>query len=381
LNLTNHQLNYGSHSARLHYPALDGMRGLAILLVVIYHNFTFSNYSYFGWLGVDLFFVLSGFLITSILLNTTGQPGALKNFFAKRALRILPLYTLSLIVFLFIVPSLTAHKELFTYYRQNQLWLWTFLQNWLYIFFPSPNGMGLLNHYWSLAVEEQFYLLWPFAFLVIKKPKGLLLFISLVLMIVFGVRLFIWINRIENLAYYNFYTFSRIDGICIGCMVALIQHTYGNVLSRFMPWVVLGFAGLNFLFDAINRIYHFTFPYLALVGYTTFAFLFGLLVNAGTMGNNRFIRNIFTLPPLPFLGKISFGLYIIHWPLYILLSPVLAAWIPLEPGIVSNSITSLLCALLAVGLSIASYYAFELYFLKLKRNFDPVPIKAGGAIE
>ena len=77
---------------RHYYPALDGLRGVAILLVVLYHNFGFIKQSYFGWLGVDLFFVLSGFLITDILLRTRSQPGFLKDFYMRRVLRIFPLY-------------------------------------------------------------------------------------------------------------------------------------------------------------------------------------------------------------------------------------------------------------------------------------------------
>src|SRR5436190_6342563 len=89
-----------------HYPALDGLRGIAILLVVLLHNFGFMNYFFFGWLGVDLFFVLSGFLITNILLNTLGEPNFLKNFYLRRILRIFPLYYLILIICLFIIAAL-----------------------------------------------------------------------------------------------------------------------------------------------------------------------------------------------------------------------------------------------------------------------------------
>ena len=91
---------------RQYYPALDGLRGLAILLVLVYHNFGFINYFFFGWLGVDLFFVLSGFLITDILLKTLGKPGYLKNFYGRRLLRIFPLYYLALVLFMFIIPGL-----------------------------------------------------------------------------------------------------------------------------------------------------------------------------------------------------------------------------------------------------------------------------------
>src|SRR5215510_2969307 len=96
---------------RSYYPALDGLRGLAILLVVFYHNFDFISYSVFGWIGVDLFFVLSGYLITTILLNSLKHPGYLQNFFSKRVLRIFPLYYSCLIIFLIILPLAGIYKK------------------------------------------------------------------------------------------------------------------------------------------------------------------------------------------------------------------------------------------------------------------------------
>ncbi|MBL0272153.1 MAG: acyltransferase [Chitinophagaceae bacterium] len=91
---------------RSYYPSLDGLRGVAILLVVFLHNFGFMNYFFFGWLGVDLFFVLSGFLITDILLKTLDKPNFLRNFYMRRILRIFPLFYLTLIIFLLIIPNI-----------------------------------------------------------------------------------------------------------------------------------------------------------------------------------------------------------------------------------------------------------------------------------
>ena len=113
---------------RSYYPALDGLRGIAILLVVFYHNFGFIDYFFFGWLGVDLFFVLSGFLITDILLRTLNDKHYLRNFYVRRVLRIFPLYYLSLIFFLIIVPRFGIPLDV-QYYVDNQVWLWTYLQN------------------------------------------------------------------------------------------------------------------------------------------------------------------------------------------------------------------------------------------------------------
>src|SRR5215218_9879892 len=96
-----------THQNRSHFPALDGLRGLACLLVVSYHNFPFlSRYLFFAWLSMDIFFVLSGYLITDILMKTFGEKDYLKNFYARRLLRVFPLYYTALVLFLLIVPRL-----------------------------------------------------------------------------------------------------------------------------------------------------------------------------------------------------------------------------------------------------------------------------------
>ncbi len=353
---------------RNYYPALDGLRGAAILLVVVYHNFGFMDYFSFGWLGVDLFFVLSGFLITDILLKTVGQPGYLKNFYIRRALRIFPLYFLCLVIFLFIIPGLFPPPGV-GYYQENQVWLWTYLQNWLYIF--KPTDATPLHHLWSLAVEEQFYLVWPLAILFIRNHKLLLVFISLVLCAVLGLRLWAWLNDDANFAYYQLYTFSRIDGLCIGCMVALLQRINKNFFTKYTAPVVLFFALLNFIFFLLNRRYHFAFPYLALAGYTTFAMLFGLLVQEAISRKTAIINFIFDNALLRFFGKISYGFYVLHWPLYIILAPLFSKWLNGKMGWSEMQFTvSVSATLIALGLSWLSYHYFEKYFLTLKEKFN-----------
>src|ERR1043165_244152 len=182
-------MNHGN-PVRTYYPALDGLRGVAILLVIFLHNFRFSNYFFFGWLGVDLFFVLSGFLITDILLSTSGSKNFLRHFYVRRFLRIFPIYFLTIIFCLFILPSLSNTVQI-DYYVHNQIWLWTFTQNWLYIFKP-PAGTPILLHFWSLAVEEQFYIIWPIIIMLVKKPKLLLRIAAILLLAVMITRILLW---------------------------------------------------------------------------------------------------------------------------------------------------------------------------------------------
>ncbi len=356
---------------REHYPALDGLRGIAILLVVFFHNFGFINYFNFGWLGVDLFFVLSGFLITNILMNEVGSRHYLKNFYVRRVLRIFPLYYLLLIVFLLILPNFEAYKDNLKYYTDNQWWIWTYLQNWLYVF-KLPEDTNLLLHLWSLGVEEQYYLVWPFIILLIRKSKLLLVLSLTILVLIMGVRYFLWYKNIEGFHYFTLYTFTRIDGLCIGSALALIRILKPNFITQYTAPVVLFVAALNFIFYFINKINNFTFPYFAIVGYTTFAVIFAILVHEAASLNKNLITKILAIPPLRFLGKISYGFYIFHWPVYIFLSPILTNFISknLQTDYLIIQITSsLIATLTGLVISIASFYLFEIKFLKLKKYF------------
>lgn len=333
--------------------------------MVVYHNFGFINYFFFGWLGVDLFFVLSGFLITDILLKTVNQPGYLSNFYKRRILRIFPLYYLYVILALFVIPALNSGFDI-NYYYDNQVWIWTYLQNWLYIFKPH-DGSNAMHHLWSLAVEEQFYLFWPLIILLLKKPWRLLIFISLALAAVLGLRLWIWMNQVADLAYFNLYTFSRVDGICIGCIVALLLHINPGFLKKYTPWIVLFFALMNFAFYFVNRSHEFGFPYLALAGYTTFAMIFGLLVHETVTGGTPLLTKVFSFAPLRFFGRISYGFYMFHWPVYLLISPWLYQLF--APGLGGQALqftVSILATLAAILLSWLSFRYFESYFLNLK---------------
>ncbi len=355
---------------RPYYPTLDGLRGLAILLVVLYHNFGFIKQSYFGWLGVDLFFVLSGFLITSILMDSLGEKNYLRNFYMRRVLRIFPLFYLCLIIFLIILPMMGRLGGQLDYYTRHQAWLWTYLQNWLFIFKPTQST-DTLHHLWSLAVEEQYYLFWPPVILLIRKPKALLALLGFVLLSVIALRYLVWIYQVDNLKYFNLYTFSRVDGICIGSMLALLHKIRPDFLRRYTSLVVLAMAGFNFLFYFFNRYYNFTFPYLAIIGYTTFAVMFALLVYEGVKKENKVVEILFNNRFMRFFGKISYGLYVYHWPMYVLLSGVLTTWLLENASFLPSRLTaSLICTALAIILSVISFRYFESYFIRKKKWYS-----------
>ncbi len=193
-------------SAISHQPALDGLRGCAALMVLVHHYGLVASFEpqkmtaldglvrrllFFGWTGVDLFFVLSGFLITSILLASRNDPSYYKLFYTRRALRILPLYYLVAVIGIYILPVLGAiGQALAGDAHINQIWIWTYTVN---IGMLWGRYFGSLDVLWSLAIEEQFYIFWPL--LVHRlKPKTLGFAAFLLMGLGLAIRI-VWILR------------------------------------------------------------------------------------------------------------------------------------------------------------------------------------------
>lgn len=354
---------------RPYYPALDGLRGLAILLVLLYHNFGFVSFFEIGWLGVDLFFVLSGFLITDILLQTKGSRHFLRNFYLRRFLRIFPLYYLCLFIFIVFVPKAMHPFYDASYYNGYQLWFWTYLQNWLYII-KHPEQSTLLNHFWSLAVEEQFYMIWPLIILWVSSIKRQLAIILSLLAFVIFLRIFLWIYQPYDISYINLYTFSRIDGLCIGCALSLIRRIDSGFIVSYSWKILAAVAGLNCLLLALKYALNINFPYIELAGYTSIAIVFGVLVTKAIAPEPNLVNRYLNNQTFRFLGKISYSLYVFHWPIYLILFPMLTHMFG-DFLFLSNSSNEMLSAIVstisALIVSIASYYLIEKYFLSFKK--------------
>src|SRR5271155_3100716 len=256
-------------------PQLDAVRGIAVLLVLLHNTDVYpalhlSLIAANGWMGVDLFFVLSGFLITGILIDTKQSDGYFKNFYARRCLRIWPLYY-SALLFMFVIVPLLRPSEVNTVFsaRSSPWWAYPlFLQNFLV---PIPiSATGLLAVTWSLAVEEQFYLVWP---LVVRfRSEAQLRKIALgVICISPLLRYYLSLHGIN--IYSN--TFCRLDGLMAGALLALIVRSSSFVPSRFVTkaWITLFVsASLALMIDTLHaRWIVFSFVALASVSFVYLA--------------------------------------------------------------------------------------------------------------
>ncbi|MEM8865655.1 MAG: acyltransferase, partial [Planctomycetota bacterium] len=237
-----------SRASRKHIPALDGVRGLGVLMVVIYHSShvpsgdlllqAFALVRSMLWIGVDLFFVLSGFLITRILISTHDSPQYFRSFYVRRTVRIFPLYYGVLFALFVGLPAMAwivggpiAELTASGAYRQlaeHQVWLWTYLQNFFQARGPTGQpGAGLpgLGHFWSLAIEEQFYLVWPAMIWLVARGENLTRRIAMLCCVIvtatLAIRSGLVISGAEPWAIFH-WTFTRCDALAWGALAAAL---------------------------------------------------------------------------------------------------------------------------------------------------------------
>jgi peptidoglycan/LPS O-acetylase OafA/YrhL len=382
-------------------PALDGLRGAAILLVLLHHQTLlpladgpaadqwFARFFHFGWAGVDLFFVLSGFLITGLLLDAKGAPGYFRNFYARRTLRIFPLYYAVVFFSLVVLPNLPAGlvpaQKVANFGRidGDELWYWLYLSNYS-IAAAGQYRHGILDISWSLAIEEQFYLIWP---LVVSRLGRTALLRVCMGLVVFAplCRLALAWGGANELAPYVL-TPARVDTLAIGAFLAVASRDPGG-LAKLRPVVrVAGGAlalGLVLWFLAAGGIQTFGTAFLVL-GFSAVALAFGaLLALTVTAAPGSTLHRVFTWPVLRSFGKYSYALYLFHLPLRALVRDIVftPASLPalagsLIPGQIVFYAVSTALAFVAAWVS---WYAYESRFLALKRFFPRAEAKPARA--
>lgn len=354
-------------------PALDGIRGIATLTVLIGH-FLFQDVygeswwwpvGHSGWLGVDLFFVLSGFLITGILLNRKGKPRYFREFYRRRILRIFPLYYFALLlsVIAIVVIDQQPHR-LYTGY-DSLGWFLAFIPNialalkneWLW----QTNYVGL-SHLWSLAVEEQFYMVWPLVVLLLPR-KALALLCAVLIWVGYYIRVEtdIQFNGEWTIASYVL-PWCKMDGLAGGSLLAILMKsgyiTFAPLQKQLVRDISFGAAMVVFyLLIAGNS--HWRSEYVAVM-------FIGVLYLA--LSPDSAVRKLCERPFLMHIGTYSYGMYVFHqmfrmpyeWGIK---APLIATGMPM-------AMVQILYLLLATGITYLlarlSWYFIEERFIKMK---------------
>jgi peptidoglycan/LPS O-acetylase OafA/YrhL len=365
-----------------HVPVLDGLRGLAIFLVLLCH-FTlygglFSGFlaplrpaAIAGWSGVDLFFVLSGFLITGILYDAKGTQFYFRNFYIRRVLRIFPLYYGFLAVFFVGIPSLVDIAAPYQQLRDEQVWYWTYLANFKMAADGWPAHLSV-GHFWSLAVEEQFYLIWPLVIHLLSR-RALIAVCTASLGGALLVRVGLWWVG-EDLAAYVL-TPARMDGLALGGLVAILARSPRG-LVRWRPSAQLTALGSGAILVGLyawrGRLVP-EDPVVFTVGISVIALLFGSLVTLVlTSPASGFLERAFSSGPLTFLGRYSYGIYVFHIPILgVVRRSHLVTSGPgtLGPNAGLRVITLLIVAAVILGAAILSWHFYENRFLRWKDRF------------
>jgi peptidoglycan/LPS O-acetylase OafA/YrhL len=370
--------------------ALDGLRGLAILLVFVTHAVALPlhpasrldqavrTWAHAGWTGADLFFVISGFLITGILLDARGRPRWLRNFFVRRALRIFPLYFGALAVVIGLATILHATSAPLVLLRANQAWYWTYTVNILGALTHGQGTPPYGGHAWSLSIEEQFYLLWPFVVWRVPRRRLLTVVVGVMLAGLAFRTWLVWHDPVGNANAAFLATPGRLDGLMVGSALAVLSRGAGGLASiEAAARPVLASAVFLLLWLGIVR-HGFENaprdPVMAIASYPLVALGWGaLLVLALRAPNGRLARAL-GAPALARWGKYSYGVYLLHLPLVGLLMsylPLYGQQAPLLAGSRTPIIVVLAAGLAFVSywLAALSYHAYERRFLALKRNF------------
>lgn len=367
--------------------ALDGVRGLAITLVLINNIYPPTHASQpgaggfvwhlsnLGWVGVDLFFVLSGFLITGILSDTKNGAHYLRNFYGRRILRIFPLFYGSLFVVYFVFPHLISHSAGAVAQLHRLRWFeWLYLGNFGYFLRGYPSFPTV--HFWSLAVEEQFYFVWPLVVLLVDRRR--LMTVCGVLMAVSVGLCLLWVLGGNETNGLYLLTPFRAQGLLLGALMALTLRGPGGAaaLARWLKPVALACALpalALMIWTEVSR-QQIAAEVVGIVGFPLIVFaLGGLLLLALAAAPGSPAHRFFTSPFMRFMGRYSYAMYVFH-EFVLWIANSLAPWTLSPPEVWGSRVPLALVVLLGVSgvtiaLSLLSWNLYEKQFLKLKRYF------------
>lgn len=325
-----------SNNKSKYLPSIDSLRALAVLAVIIYH--VDVNYLPGGFLGVDLFFVLSGYLISSLIIKEFRKTGTvnLYNFYIRRARRLLPavyfMITIGLVVMVLFNEVLLRKSHL------DAIFGYIYSSNWWYIFhkldyFDSFGAQSPFKHLWSLAIEEQFYMIFPLLFLLVngkKKSKDgtyklnknfLYVVLGLILVSLIAHILLFDINNISRI-YFGTDTraFSLLVGV-VGAILYPMERLHSKVTpQQNMIYSVVSLASIATLITVMVYTSEYN-TWLYRGGFLLVAIL-GLIVIISSGKQHTLMSKLLSFKPIVFIGKISYSLYLWHFPILVLTTPV-----------------------------------------------------------
>ena len=365
-------------------PVLDGVRGVAISAVLWHHFVIYSGFApsvlydhvlwatgSLGWVGVDLFFVLSGFLITGILYDSRSSGRYYVNFFGRRALRILPLYYVFLAITFLIVPTF-LDRESADRLTRDQAWFWSYLVNFKIAINDWPNPLHL-GHFWSLAIEEQFYLIWPFVIRALSRRRLLLLCIlCFFAAILLRVLVPFWMSPLATYVLMP----TRMDALAAGAALALVARGAGGLrsLGRW-PGVTLALSvSVGVLLYAVHIVRNID-PLIRTIQHSLLAATFAALIAMSLLSaRGSVLRLVLGSVPLVVLGKYSYALYVFHHPIVLLMRDF-GFQVHLVPSVFGSqwpglAVFSAIAAALSFVCALLSWRFVEAPMLRLKRYLN-----------
>lgn len=370
---------------RKHVSTLDGIRGIAILMVLGIH-FAYSgalpeppprflslfHFLVFGWMGVDLFFVLSGFLITGILLDTIAAPNYFKSFYARRTLRIFPIYYLVIVLVLCLTPFALRFPALFPYLPGYPLIAASFfyMQNWWMAFHPMAPRV-VIGDYWSLGVEEQFYLLWPLIVFKLSRRNVTRLCIAICLATPV-LRLVLYRHDPESFLVFVS-TLTRMDTLLWGALAAIAVRTTG-LLQKLEPWLTpLAFtcaAAMLIIDFPLHELYSRAL-FTQSIGYTLIAIGFAAFLLKGYLadGTTSLLARFLNSKVLRGFGRYSYGIYIFHAFFLTAMRVTLGERTWYGHSLPRSALLAVLFLAITYGTAFASFHLYESRFLRLKSRF------------
>ena len=328
-----------SEETRMGYqPALDGLRALSVMAVILYH--AGIHWIPGGFIGVEVFFVVSGFLITALLIDEQHVSGkvSLKQFWIRRARRLLPALFTMLVVALVAVTFFA--KDSAADFRRDVVPALAYFSNWWQIYFVetpyfAANSLPMLRHLWSLAVEEQWYVLWPVVFTFVLGNKRIPRWISAVVIgllatgVMVGTALAFIADNETRINFLYLSTLTRSSGLLLGAALACAWRPWKKAVTKFAKtrsfvsdalalaaFAVLGYIAA-FIHAADERLY--------VGGLAAATVASAVIIAVVVRSGNSLVKKVLSIPLLVEIGRRSYGLYLWHWPIFVVTSARLSS--------------------------------------------------------